>query len=239
MMAPRGQLTDNAYQLVLQRLRNGEYASGQRISIEDLVIELGSSRQPVMDALKRLATEGFVVIIPQVGVRVVVPEHREFVDFFRLMAAIEGLCAELAAERADDAGVARLVELNAAFGELIRNSVANAEETPAFRTINYAFHAQVRAMCKSPGLMAYAEGLWARGDFYISTAIGRVMFVDRVVESFDEHEIICQAIASHDPHTARREMEQHILAFARQISAPWELPKTAYSPPAPRPQPSR
>ena len=81
-MAQRGYLTDEAYQLVLQRLRDGDYASGQRISVEDLVLELGASRQPVMDALKRLSTEGFLDIIPQVGVQVVDPERDDFIDFF-------------------------------------------------------------------------------------------------------------------------------------------------------------
>lgn len=138
-MAPRGRLTDTAYQLVLQRLRDGDYASGQRISVEELVLELGASRQPVMDALKRLSTEGFLDIIPQVGVRVIVPQRDDFVDFFRLLANVDGLCAELAAERAEAASVVLLAEINAEFGILVRRGANGDRDAADYRAVNFAF----------------------------------------------------------------------------------------------------
>ncbi len=100
-------------------MRDGEYGSGQRISAEDLVTKLDASQQLVIDALKRLVTEGFIDIIPQVGVQVVVPERGDFIDFFHLQANVEGLCAGLVAEQADATEAAQLVEINAEFGRLV------------------------------------------------------------------------------------------------------------------------
>lgn len=220
-MAPRGHLTDDAYQLVLQRLRDGEYASGQRISAEELVIELGASRQPVMDALKRLSTEGFLDIIPQVGVQVVVPQRDDFIDFFRLLANVEGLCAELAAERADAAGAAQLAEINAEFGVLVRRGANGGGDAAEYRAVNYAFHSHVITLAQSPILAEFAGGLWARSDFYISTATGSELFTDRLTDSHEEHGVISRAIAAKDPETARRTMEQHILAFIHSLPETW------------------
>lgn len=115
-MPPRGQLMEQAYQTTKLRLLTGGYRAGDSISVEDLVAELGTSRQPVMDALRRLATERFIEIIPQVGVRVVVPDRRDVLDFFRLLAATEAVCAALAAERADKSGAAKLTEVNEQIG---------------------------------------------------------------------------------------------------------------------------
>lgn len=220
-MPQRGHLTDDAYQLVLQRLRDGEYASGQRISAEDLVMELGASRQPVMDALKRLSTEGFLDIIPQVGVRVVIPKREDFVDFFRLQANVEGLCAELAAERADASDAALLAEINAKFCALVRRGANGDRDAADYRAANYAFHSHVMALAKSAVLEEYARGLWARSDFYISTATGSELFTDRLNDSLEEHEIIYRAIAANDPTTARQAMEQHILAFIHSLTKTW------------------
>ncbi len=219
-MAPRGRLTDSAYQVVLQRLRDGDYASGQRISVEELVLELGASRQPVMDALKRLSTEGFLDIIPQVGVQVVVPQHDDFVDFFRLLANVEGLFAELAAERADADGAARLAEIKAEFGMLVRRG-ADDGDAADYRAVNDAFHSQVRTLAQSAILATYAEGLWARSDFFISTATGSKLFTDRLTTSHEEHEAIYRAIAAKDPTAARRAMEHHILGFIDSLPETW------------------
>lgn len=220
-MPQRGHLTDDAYQLVLQRLRDGEYASGQRISAEDLVMELGASRQPVMDALKRLSTEGFLDIIPQVGVRVVVPKREDFIDFFRLHANVEGLCAGLAAERATAEEAQGLAEINAEFCMLVRRGANGDRDAADYRAVNYAFHSHVMALAKSAVLEEYARGLWARSDFYISTATGSELFTDRLNDSLEEHEIIYQAIAANDPTTARHTMEQHILAFINSLTKTW------------------
>lgn len=220
-MAPRGHLTDKAYQLVLQRLRDGDYASGQRISAEDLVMELGASRQPVMDALKRLATEGFLDIIPQVGIQVIVPPRDDFIDFYRLLASVEGLCAGLAAERANASEAKRLAEINTEFRMLVQRGANGDRDAADYRAVNFAFHSQVVVLAKSAILADYTQGLWARSDFYISTATGSKLFTDRLHDSLEEHDAIYRAIAAKDSIAARQAMEQHIQAFILSLPKIW------------------
>ena len=73
-----------------ERLLDGRYAPGARISIEELRTEFGVSKQPVMDALRRLEAIGIVEIIPQSGCRVVAFPLQEIQDFFQLFSVLRG-----------------------------------------------------------------------------------------------------------------------------------------------------
>ena len=57
---------DEIYDLVVDGLINARYRFGQRILVKELAADTGVSRQPIMTALGRLASDGFVRIVPQV-----------------------------------------------------------------------------------------------------------------------------------------------------------------------------
>ena len=92
-----------------ERLLSGRYPAGSRISIEDVKAEFGVSKQPVMDAMRRLEATGLVQIVPQSGCRVAAYTTQEILDFFNLFGRFEGEIAAAAASRRTDA---QLVELD-------------------------------------------------------------------------------------------------------------------------------
>ncbi len=214
-MPSKERLSDQAYQITKQRLLDGDFGLGEQLSVEKLVTELGASRQPVMDGLKRLENEGLLEIIPQVGVQVVDPEPREIVDFFRLFAVVEGLCVGLAAERADAAGAARLAKINAEIGQLL--SQDSDVRKQSFHQLNHAFHTQIHTLAQSAPLAAIADSLWDRNVFYVSTAFADSMFANRLADGHQEHELICQAIAANDAAAAQRAMDNHIMSFVSKF----------------------
>ena len=95
----RGRLAEYAYEYTKGLLVEGSLQPGERVRVEEVVAQLNTSRQPVMDAFKRLASEGFIEIIPQVGCRVVTPNREEIEDFFLILTGIESTAAEVAATR--------------------------------------------------------------------------------------------------------------------------------------------
>ena len=62
-----GPLNHAVYDMLRERLLEGRYPAGTRLPTDDLRAELGVSKQPVMEALRRLAADGVVQIVPQVG----------------------------------------------------------------------------------------------------------------------------------------------------------------------------
>ena len=213
-----GRLADIAYNHIKTLLVDGQFNPGARVQIQPFVKELGMSRQPIMEALKRLATEGFLEIVPQVGCRVAIPEKHEIADFFRMFALAEALCAECAAARRSDDELERLTRLSQQIGALIGRGLADSEAAHRYRGINREFHRQIHVMARSATIGRIAEGLWDLGDFYIGTALGTSLFAERLESAHDEHEAIRRAIADRDPPSARDRMQAHILAFGNRAA---------------------
>ncbi len=212
----RGRLTEHAYQYTKGLLFDGVCPPGSRVRVEDVMTTLKTSRQPVMEAFKRLANEGFLEIIPQVGCRVVAPDAREISDFFRLFAAAEALTAEFAALRASEEDRRALRAVHAEIARLNPGSGAPEKLANAYRTLNRRFHGAIHTMSRSVIVGATAGGFWDRSDFYIATASsGELVFARRIADAHAEHEAILRAIEGGDTWAAHRKMEEHVLAFGR------------------------
>ena len=105
---PPTRLSYRTYELIKERLLDGRYAAGERLSVDALKTEFGVSKQPVMEALRRLSVDGLVEIIPQVGCQVARYTTAEVADFIMFFGEIEASIAEVAAARRTDAQLARM-----------------------------------------------------------------------------------------------------------------------------------
>jgi DNA-binding GntR family transcriptional regulator len=213
--APRGQLTEAAYQHVKALILDGRSKPGERIDVNDVVSALATSRQPVMTALRRLESEGLVAITPQSGCRVSTPERNMIDDFFRAFAAVEGVAAEIAAERASAPAVLELIKINERIRRLDDQKWLSAPERgKRYRAMNQQFHRKVHDIGRAGPVSRVAESFWDRADFYIVSTHGLSPFITRILVSCDEHDEIVRAIEGGRSVQARRLMEAHIRSFA-------------------------
>jgi DNA-binding GntR family transcriptional regulator len=202
-------LGELAHQEIKDRLLDGVYAAGQKLSVEELSRELEVSKQPVMEALRLLSADGLVTIIPQVGCRVATYDAQEVRDFFALFASMEGAVAELAAGRRTDADLRALDEISARIGVLV-DEEDPAERAHAYRIRNREFHAQIHAMADSAIIADLSQRMWDRSDFLINTT-DLAYPLHSVASRHHDHERIRQALHARDGELARRTMEDHIL----------------------------
>jgi DNA-binding GntR family transcriptional regulator len=191
---------DAAYDYIKSQLLEGDYGPGQKLSVVDLTRELQCSRVPVMEALKRLASAGFVHIVPQVGCRVVTPQPAEVRDFFALFAAAEGTVTAFAAARRTAAEVEEFKQLCGHVDEVARSAGKPGDRDPTYRRLNLLFHAFVHRLARSPVTTAIAATMWDRSDFYIKLAFGSLYFSRAVREA---HQAIRAAIIAGDAEAAR------------------------------------
>jgi DNA-binding GntR family transcriptional regulator len=194
---------------LLERLVSGRYSPGARISIEDLKAEYGVSKQPIMDALRRLETTGLVLIVPQSGCRVVAYSADEVADFFGLFARFEGEVAAAAADRRTDAQLERLASVSGQLAGL--DDIADAgARADGYRRLNRRFHLVIHQMAASRVMAGLSERMWDMSDFLIATSAGPAAAAAGEHHRNEEHDLIRTAITFGEPEIARAAMESHI-----------------------------
>ncbi len=80
----------------------GELLGGQRVPEKRLCDQLAISRTPLREALKVLASENLLVLLPNRGARVAVLTTGDVDEMFPVMGALEGLAGELACRKISD-----------------------------------------------------------------------------------------------------------------------------------------
>jgi DNA-binding GntR family transcriptional regulator len=135
-------LSHRTYELIKDRLLDGRYAGGERLPVDALRGEFGVSKQPVMDALRRLSADGLVEIIPQVGCQVARYTTAEVADFFMFFGELEASIAEVAAGRRTAAQLARMDTVSEQIAKVAYDGDP-AERAHRYRVLNRDFHAVI------------------------------------------------------------------------------------------------
>lgn len=202
-------LEELAYRHIRRALVGGELAPGQRIVASAVARAAGISRIPVMQALRRLESEGFVRINPHKDVVVAGLSPEEFRERFLLMAALEALCLREADGKIAPAVLKRLRAVQADIvaarrsGNTARAVAADSE-----------FHRILWEVSGLRQVVQVLQNVWDRGEYY------RVIMHARrggfAGESIAEHEEILAALDAQDAARAARAVERHRLrAMAR------------------------
>ncbi|MEE2888557.1 MAG: GntR family transcriptional regulator [Planctomycetota bacterium] len=89
--------SQRAYDYVRLKLENGDYPPGTRLVTRTIAKEIGSSLNPVREALGRLSTQGLIDHVPGSGSSVRQPNQKEIVELYGLREALESQAAYIAA----------------------------------------------------------------------------------------------------------------------------------------------
>src|SRR5436190_21339608 len=96
------------YETIREQLLRGRWTPGEKLPEEKLAAEIGVNRNPVREALLKLAGEGFLERAVGTGCRVARADARRFQDMSELRQAVEGMACRLAAQNVDDAQLVRI-----------------------------------------------------------------------------------------------------------------------------------
>ena len=211
-----GPLNHAVYDVLRERLLEGRYPAGTRLPTDDLRAELGVSKQPVMEALRRLAADGMVQIVPQVGCLVTGYDLHEVEDFYLAFGGFEGSIAGTAALRRTDDQLVELAEISGQIGAL-RSERDAAVRSRGYRLWNRRFHHAIGAMAQSRVMTETSRRMWDLSDFLINTAGVPQPLSSALDDRHADHERIRAALHAGDHAVAREEMERHIVTTAAVI----------------------
>jgi DNA-binding GntR family transcriptional regulator len=205
---------DSAVDGVRGLILRGEYAPGARLGEVELADALGVSRTPVREALRQLAAEGLVELVPNKGARVVAWTADELEQVFELRAQVEGFAAHQAALHATDDDVDRLAELAAAHAAATR---ARDRDLERVYELNGAFHSRLAATAGGASLQGVL------GSLVHTVVLHRTLhtFDDAAMERSSRHHLeIVEAIRARDGLWAESVMRSHLLAARAELLGP-------------------
>ncbi|WP_373233106.1 GntR family transcriptional regulator [Cohnella sp.] len=182
-----------SYEFIRDKILTGEYPRGTKLVEERLAEELGVSRTPIRESIRKLEQEGLIK-----QKRVVNPTAGDLSNIFQVRILLEGFSARCAASFMDDTALDRLQEC-----------IDIARRGPADETMkaNEEFHNLIVQSSNNPQMIDIIDRMQSIIYLFRKTV---VMY--RRPFLLDEHQEICDAIRAHDGDEAERLMKEHLRA---------------------------
>lgn len=222
-LQPPATLHEQVAQSLRQMLVEGQVAPGAKLNERALSEELKVSRTPLREAIKMLAAEGLVELLPNRGAIALQLSQADILDTFEVMAGLEGQSGELAAQRITDA---ELAEIRAMHYEMM--AAYTRRDLSTYYQLNSAIHRAINAAARNPVLTATYNQVNARLQAlrFRSNQDG-----EKWKRAMQEHEQMIQALAAHDPVAMRSVLIAH-LGNKRDVVIE-QLRAAAVAPPTP------
>jgi DNA-binding GntR family transcriptional regulator len=196
-----------AYDALRDAIITCRFPPGKRLLEVELAQQLGISRSPVREALKRLAHEGLVTEIPHLGATVSDVALDSLHELYLILAALAGLaCREATAARSGETLAALEQELQA------MDLATAADDYIGWVHHDRAFHDLGRKDCALPQLqrmLAETQGRMSRFQIYRGAAS------ERAIQSRPEHRAIYDAMTARDAERVEQLVRAHYLAGDR------------------------
>ncbi len=195
-------LREVVYEELKKQILAGSITPGMRMMEVELAEDMGVSRTPVREAIRKLEKEGLVTIEPRKGAYASDISVKDMVDVLEVREELEGLSASLAASRITEEELARLKSLTEGYAAAIK-------ENDMENMIHYdeLFH---KAIVKSSGnktLIQFSESVQELALRF------RYLYYDKFSlygSMASEHMNIIEAIASGDEVRARQTADSHV-----------------------------
>jgi DNA-binding GntR family transcriptional regulator len=195
-------LVDVAFEELRKRIVSGAFPMGSRLNEVRLAADLGVSRAPVREAVRRLSEIGLVVERPHQGAVVRDLDAAALVDLYNVRTAIEPLAIRLATRRGFDTKPLRaLVDRMAA--------AARSGDYTLVARHELDFHATICSNSGNEILMGIFRGL--EGLVLMGLALDDSGYPD-LEEVAREHEPLIDLIDSGDENAAAKAMTAHVLS---------------------------
>ncbi len=192
---------------IVSRLRDmifdGELAEDSRVPERRLCERFGISRTPLREALKVLASEGLITLLPNRGARVTRLTPEQVDELFPVMGALEALSGELACRHISDEGVA---EVRALHYQMALHHAR--DERAAYFRLNQEIHEKIMEYAANPSLLLVYRSLAGR--------IRRARYMananrERWDKAVAEHERILEALERRDGAGLAALLRDHLL----------------------------
>lgn len=213
-LTPDKSLVEKVYDTILNALCDGTFRPGERLTQEDIAQRLSVSRQPVMQALILLKSQGLVEARGRQGVTVVTIDRQFLRDIYQLRAVIEPLAVELACKHLS----ADVIERGNAIIGRGKQAVVDGDHAGALQA-DIDFHRLIHDGSGNALIVETMTLYWNRLRLAMSQIIASPGMTERV---WAEHAMLFEQMVNGSGQHAAALMRYHLLGACERLEA--EMP---------------
>lgn len=180
-----------------QLITEGRLSPGTALKQRELAEQFGVSYTPVREALRRLESEGLVVVDMHRGARVTRTESEQLEENYQILAALESLAGVLAVSKMTDDDLAEIETL-------YKEVAACRSDQDDLAELNHRFHFRLYECARSPMLLVLMRQLWR--SFPAGPQAGRPHR-----ESVRQHAALLDALKRRDREGVASIITDHVL----------------------------
>ena len=183
-------------------IRTGKLEPGERLMEVQLAEELGISRTPIREAIRKLEQEGYVIMLPRRGTYVSSVTVHDVQEIFEIRTALESLSCGLAARRIESEELEKLQKLLQLIeGYIEDNDIDNIVKT------DIEFHGLLYQVSRNERLGVVINNLKEQLARFRKLSMS---YPGRLEETLEEHREMVEAIANGSVTAAREAAERHM-----------------------------
>jgi DNA-binding GntR family transcriptional regulator len=202
-------LIEEIARVLRELIVEGTLEPGRRLSERDLGGRMGVSRTPLREALRLLAGERLVEVLPRRGARVALLDTALIEDVYPVLSCIERLAVDLACRQVSDAALEDLAAMLARM-----KSARERRDKRRFFTLSREFHEAI--------LDAAANATLREMHRQLSGQVRRARFVSLESasewdEALREHRLILTALRNRNGAAAVEAISRHLHSNKRKV----------------------
>ncbi|MEA1951238.1 MAG: GntR family transcriptional regulator [Planctomycetota bacterium] len=219
-------LSQIAYSSIRQRLLDATLLAGDKVSEAGIAREIGVSRTPVREAIRRLQEEGVLYQVPSSGTFVAEPDRSRVIEAYEIRLALEGFAAGKATRRMTSKQRMELSLLCEKIHEAVsafRDSgeeVLDGELLQSFLTADLAFHLLLLRAADNQSALKIVADVHVRNRVFGYRTHQRDLH--HLAWVWLVHARIARAVRRREPKQARYWMRRHIRASLRDALAAFD-----------------
>jgi DNA-binding GntR family transcriptional regulator len=194
-------LADQVFEKLENDIITGVYSRGEILTELGLVEEMGVSRTPIREALRRLEQERLICESGK-GSVVLGITSEDLIDIMEIRQRIEGLAAYYATAKLTDEGMRRLKQISD-----LQEFYGSRKDVESLREMDDEFHDTIYELSQSTVVRDTLLPLHRKTMRYRKLSIENP---ERLTHSVQEHKAIYNAIVSRDAELASELMTKHI-----------------------------
>ena len=202
-------LSDRIFKIIEKEIVGGAIKPGQRLIETELAENLGTSKSPVREALKRLEGEGIVTLIPRKGYFVRDINRKSIEDFVDIMIVIEPAIVGYALKQKTDAVCKEIDEI---INEMKRT--LKKKDYESYVELNDRFHLLFVDLTENEWFLKFFNTLHKQSDMLRSLSLHSR---DRFTRSIEEHAAIAEAFKKGNEKQLLEAVRHHILMFKENL----------------------